>query len=76
MSIFINIFNEEPMDKLTLESLKGGDTCTCNGSAKFICTCYGGTEFIPSCTCDGATVTFECSTFSVLPNPNPKDDKA
>lgn len=27
---FIKVLHEEPMDKMSLDSIKGGDTCTCN----------------------------------------------
>lgn len=58
--MFIKVFHEEILDELSLESIKGGFTCTCYGEgASFSCTCYGKDDF--NCVCLNAK--FECPSY-------------
>lgn len=60
-SFFLKILHEEPLDKLTLESIKGGDSCICFDGASYTCTCHGGLAKSFSCTCNGDVTSFTCT---------------
>ncbi len=76
-SMFINVFHEEPLDKMSLEAIKGGAGCICNGGATFNCECYGSNNF--DCICNGQGSSFSCKVVKfvepepgpVKPDPNP-----
>lgn len=55
-SLFVKVFHEEALDELSLDSIKGGRGCSCNGAgasydcpcnakgASFTCPCYKENE--------------------------------
>ncbi len=61
---FLKVLNEEPLELMTLEQLKGGDnTCTCNNSSKFVCSCHSGNL---ECTCNSAS-KYICNPLTITP---------
>lgn len=61
---FLKVLHEEPLDKVSLEAIKGGD-CTCNGgSCNQYCASNG------NCTCDGLSCYNYCKCNAVMQCPN------
>ena len=54
---FLKVLHEEPLDKLTLESIKGGSWgCACNNGS-LICDCFN--SLIALCPCNATS--FQCT---------------
>lgn len=49
---FLKVINEEPLSNVELSELKGGASCTCNGSYIFTCSCN---TTMSDCTCNNGT---------------------
>lgn len=61
----ISVLHEEPLDRLSLDSLKGGGeiVCVCNGEGTtFECTCNGGAQYL--CSCNGTSFKCTCNNAS------------
>lgn len=62
---FLKVLHEEPLDKVSLEAIKGGDViCTCNLKTLIECTvdCQcDGTETLLICKCHGRGNFNTCS---------------
>jgi hypothetical protein len=60
---FLLVLHEEPISKLTLNELKGGGLCNCNGEgASFSCGCNNGATY--ECSCNSASLTCSCNSIS------------
>lgn len=60
---FLNVINEEPLSKVSLDEIKGGLGCVCNSGSSFNCTCFGNDD-ANSCTCNNSA-SYSCSTFKI-----------
>lgn len=56
---FLKVLHEEPLDRLTLESIKGGLECKCYGKATLTCSCF---KSLVSCDCFGGS-DLDCLVF-------------
>lgn len=67
---FLKVLHEEPLDRLNLESIKGGLTCLCN-SGNLVCDCKGGDlcsclkSNIHDCPCNNGTLQCPCNSSSL-----------
>jgi hypothetical protein len=75
MGIFLKIFNEESMDKLTLDSIRGGANNVCGNGSSFTCTSFKNDCSNNGCVCNGNTL-FVCEIYTYVPNPSNPDNGA
>lgn len=65
---FLKVLHEEPIDKVSLEAIKGGRfTCTCFGGATFNCNCYNTDQNTLSCVCFGEGTSYTCTGIGIKP---------
>ena len=57
---FLKVLHEEPLDKLTLESIKGGAQCICNNGS-LTCACMSSPSYVRPCNCNTENGLNPCS---------------
>lgn len=64
---FLKVLHEEPLDRVSLEAIKGGQTiCMCFGGATFSCTCYDTESAALICVCYG-NAKLTCTAVGMKP---------